>query len=125
LNATIELTHVKRRTYGNAIDAAAVLDRSISQFNEVRRRNTFVFNPATGRLERLSGDNYKAVPIRDMHLVAPSLAGQRLPGGVWEYDLERLRRIRAGDLSAAGLPSQPRNREFGFDESVPIPNAPE
>lgn len=107
MNATIELTHVKRKTYGNAIDAAAVLDRSISQFNEVRRRSTFVFNPSKGRLERLGGDHNKAVPIRDLHLVAPSLAGQRLPGGVWEYDLERLRRIRAGDLSAVHFPSQP------------------
>jgi len=85
--------------YGGAADAAEILGRGVSQFNEMRRRNTYVLEPRTGSLRRL--EESSRADARNLHLVAPSFAGQRLPGGSWEYDLERLRSIREGDYRAA------------------------
>lgn len=85
--------------YGTAEQAAAIVGRSVSQLNEMRRRNTYVLDPRTGSLRRL--ENSSRADARNLHLVAPSFAGQRLPGGSWEYDLERLRSIREHDYRAA------------------------
>lgn len=88
--------------YGGAEEAAAILGRGVSQFNQMRRRNTYVLEPRTGSLRRL--EETSRADARDLHLVAPSFAGQRLPGGSWEYDLERLRSIREGHYRAAVPP---------------------
>lgn len=87
-------------TIGTAKEAAELLDLSLSQFNEQRLAATYEYDPASGEASPLpergelpEGQTLREY-MRDRHLVAPTLAGQRRPGGSWEFNLTRLQKLR-------------------------------
>lgn len=94
---------------GTAQEAADLLDLSLSQFNEQRLAATYEYDPVTQELAPLPPKDElpEGMSLRDYmrgrHLVAPALAGQRRPGGSWEFNLTRLRDIRERGLPAASF----------------------
>ena len=106
-------------TYGSARDALKVLMefhygiQTVSQFNEVRARGTFVYAPleqrthpmpSRGEMEAIyaaevgpiaqDGTARRDPVVEHFHrtrwLVCPALCGQRVPGRTWRYNLTAL-----------------------------------
>lgn len=107
---------MSKDTIGTAQEAADLLDLSLSQFNEQRLAATYEYDPATQELaplpskEELSEGTSLRDYMRGRHLVAPTLAGQRRPGGSWEFNLTRLRELREGGWPGASF-SAPAERD--------------
>lgn len=81
--------------FGGAVDAADVLGVSRAQLDRVRASGTYVYDPGTGSRRRPTTEEASdRAWLSTQHLIAPSLFAQKLPRGVWEYDLVRLRRQR-------------------------------
>lgn len=96
-------------TIGTAQEAADLLELSLSQFNEQRLAATYEYDPVTQELtplpskEELPEGTSLREYMRDRHLVAPTLAGHRRPGGSWEFNLTRLRRLRQNGWPGASF----------------------
>jgi hypothetical protein len=83
------------KKFGGATDAAEVLGVSISQFNEMRLRDTHVYDSRTEECTPIDPDRDDLRSfLEGKHLVAPAYAGRRPAGGHWEYNLHRLREYR-------------------------------
>jgi len=81
--------------FGGAAAAATVLGVSRAQLDRMRAAATLVFDAASGTQRKLTKEEAgDRAALRQLHLIAPSLHAQKLPGGAWEYHLERLRRQR-------------------------------
>ena len=96
-------------TIGTAQEAADLLDLSLSQFNEQRLAATYEYDPTNQELAPLpskeelpEGTNLREY-MDGRHLVAPTLAGKRRPGGSWEFNLTRLRELREGGWPGASF----------------------
>lgn len=80
---------------GGANEAAELLGLSVSRFNALRLRDTYLYDPVKESLSRV---NPNRANLRERlageHLVAPTFAGRRLAGGRWRYNLTRLREYR-------------------------------
>lgn len=91
------MTPEKNQGYtATAKEAAEVLGLSLSQFNERRRHDTWIYNVQDQTLgERVDpGLSRYRQKVKSLHLVTPTLAGRKPAGGRWEYNLEKLRRLR-------------------------------
>lgn len=118
---------MSRPRIGTACDAAAVLERSVSQLNAIRERATYEYDPRTGQTHPLpSPDGLLALylsevgtpptgahrrdPVlehyhRSRFLVCPALFAWKLPGGGWRYNLTALERfLREGPPGAGFQP---------------------
>lgn len=104
---------------GPAEEAAEVMGLSLSQFNEQRLAATYEYDPVSGSLSPLPAqddlpeEHTLRQYMRGRHLCAPTLAGQRRPGGSWEFNLTRLRALREHGWPGARFPdpgpdAQPR-----------------
>lgn len=87
----------KRGFTSTAKDAAALLGISVSQLNDRRRRDAWVYDPQeeslTRRLDPTCAHDAAAAP--DLHLVSPTLAARKAAGGRWEYNLAELEAIQS------------------------------
>lgn len=96
----------KKPEFGNAKEAAEVLNMSRSQFNEMRLRDTYIYDPIEQTLTKIDRDREDLRDHLDgKHLVAPMFAGQRRIGGKWEYNLDRLREYRKHGPPGAQFPT--------------------
>lgn len=87
---------------GGATEAAAVLDLSISQFNTMRLLATYIYDPLRGTTERVDPDRDDLREyLADKHLLAPTFAGHRYPGGRWKYNLAKLRKYQCNGWPGA------------------------
>lgn len=94
--------------FGGATEAAEILGKSLSQFNAIRVRVTYVYDPLTQSLlrpteEQLSDRQW----LQSHHLTAPTLAGQSLPRSPWEYRLDLLAEYRELGWPGARYPLPP------------------
>ena len=81
--------------FGGSQEAAAVLDVSRAQLDRMRRAAAYVYDPASGATRRMTGEEAGDRKLqRTLHLIAPSLQAQKLPGGSWEFRLDRLQAQR-------------------------------
>jgi len=98
-------------TIGTAREAAELLGLSLSQFNARRRAVTREYDPATGETfalpskDDLPEDTSLREYLRDRHLVAPTLAGNRMPRGSWEFNLTVLQEYREQGWPGARFPT--------------------
>lgn len=95
---------------GTATEAAKLLGLSLSQYNEQRLAATYEYDPRTQQLlplpprdELPEGQTLREY-MEGRHLVAPTLAGQRRPGGSWEFNLTRLQGLRENGWPGARYP---------------------
>lgn len=81
--------------FGGSQEAAMVLGVSRAQLDRMRRAATYVYDPESGALRRMTDKEAGNRKLqRTLHLIAPSLQAQKLPGGGWEFHLDRLRAQR-------------------------------
>lgn len=81
--------------YGTAAEAAKTLGVSLSQFNGIRANLTYELDAVTQAVRPLDpGRRGDRAYLRCVHLVAPAVAGHKLPGCAWEFNLPRLRELR-------------------------------
>ena len=91
--------------WGGSREAARVLEMPESTFNRVRLRATYVYDPVTRSLSPLDPDaTGLRAQLGGLHLTAPTLAGQKLPGHRWEFRLDLLKRYRTFGWPAAEFP---------------------
>lgn len=91
--------------FGGASQAARTLGMSVSAFNRVRLRVTYVYDPSSRTVAPLDPerDDLRAF-VETKHLVAPSLAGTRLPGRPWTFRLDLLRHYQQNGWPGAEFP---------------------
>lgn len=101
---------MSKNDIGSAEDAAEVMGLSVSQFNEQRLAATYEYDPVSETIAPLpdlddlpEGTSLRQY-MRGRHLCAPTLAGQRWPGGKWEYNLTRLQMLRDEGWPGARYP---------------------
>ena len=99
--------------WGGSREAARVLEMPESTFNRIRLRATYVYDPVTRSLSPLDPDAQGLrAQLGRLHLTAPTLAGQKLPGHRWEFRLDLLKQYRRMGWPAAEFPV-PASEEAG------------
>lgn len=92
--------------FGGARDAARILGMTISSFNRVRLRVTYVYDPVSGEVSSLDlSRNDLRTFTEAKHLVAPTLAGTKLPGRPWTFRLDLLRQYQELGWPGAEFPA--------------------
>ena len=91
--------------YGGARKAARTLGLSESAFNRTRLRATYIYDPISRDLTPVDPDQKDLRSfLEGRHLVAPSLAGARLPGRPWTFRLDLLQKYREFGWPGAEFP---------------------
>lgn len=108
-----------KEKFGGATDAARLLGVSLSSFNAMRAAETFIYEPTTQQLTKLTSEHLSNRGFLSRHhLVAPTLAGTKRPGGRWEFNLERLRHIRENGFPGVEHSSSRDTLKMAFGDAA-------
>jgi hypothetical protein len=103
--------------FGGAREAARILGMTVSSFNRLRLRVTQIYDPVLGSVSPIdNGVEDLRGYTQEHHLVAPTLAGLKLPGRPWTFRLDLLRRYRDRGWPGAEFPAPwtgPTCRKWG------------